>query len=283
MREDAEDIMRDLLQENGRLEFELTEARRETEAIERQQLQETTELEEAKDETQTMRESLCNAQETIAELELNRSHLEIHSENQERGSFAGRAGGRENVIRKIEMETRGDGASWRSVREAQANQTAAFVATGEAQSQKPASTTCSASSDPRQLIHTKHMCRLDHVNSRNSQVERESPELVVSEASRVCTYICVIWLSVSDHRSHTDLDLDLDLDLDWIWRQCEPGVSLFLFTEASLMRTRGNPLRLCSERYQKIQRLWRQHALAEVIAHAQEANQTLATIDWQHL
>ncbi|XP_033841359.1 E3 ubiquitin-protein ligase UBR2 isoform X2 [Periophthalmus magnuspinnatus] len=46
---------------------------------------------------------------------------------------------------------------------------------------------------------------------------------------------------------------------------------------------RGNPLKLCMERYQKIQRLWRQHALAEVIAHAQEANQTLATIDWQHL
>uniref|UniRef100_A0AAV2L6C4 E3 ubiquitin-protein ligase n=1 Tax=Knipowitschia caucasica TaxID=637954 RepID=A0AAV2L6C4_KNICA len=46
---------------------------------------------------------------------------------------------------------------------------------------------------------------------------------------------------------------------------------------------RGNPLRLCSGRYLKIQRLWRQHALAEVIAHAQEANQTLAAIDWQHL
>lgn len=46
---------------------------------------------------------------------------------------------------------------------------------------------------------------------------------------------------------------------------------------------RGNPLRLCTERYLKIQRLWRQHALAEVIGHAQEANQTLAAIDWQHL
>ncbi|KAK7881552.1 hypothetical protein WMY93_029961 [Mugilogobius chulae] len=105
MREDAEDIMRDILQENGRLEFELTEARRETEAIERQQLQETTELEEAKDETQTMRESLCNAQETIAELELNRSHLEIHSENQEqREALQALLEDRENVIRKIEME-----------------------------------------------------------------------------------------------------------------------------------------------------------------------------------
>ncbi|XP_028324302.1 E3 ubiquitin-protein ligase UBR2 [Gouania willdenowi] len=46
---------------------------------------------------------------------------------------------------------------------------------------------------------------------------------------------------------------------------------------------RGNPLHLCSERYSKIQRLWRQHGVAEVIGHAQEANQTLVAIDWQHL
>uniref|UniRef100_A0A7N6BF47 E3 ubiquitin-protein ligase n=1 Tax=Anabas testudineus TaxID=64144 RepID=A0A7N6BF47_ANATE len=46
---------------------------------------------------------------------------------------------------------------------------------------------------------------------------------------------------------------------------------------------RGNPLHLCSERYRKIERLWRQHAIAEVIGHAQEANQTLVAIDWQHL
>lgn len=46
---------------------------------------------------------------------------------------------------------------------------------------------------------------------------------------------------------------------------------------------RGNPLHLCSERYQKIERLWHQHGIAEVIGHAQEANQTLVTIDWQHL
>lgn len=46
---------------------------------------------------------------------------------------------------------------------------------------------------------------------------------------------------------------------------------------------RGNPLHLCSERYQKIQRLWRHHGIAEVIGHAQEANQTLVAIDWQHL
>uniref|UniRef100_A0A8D3DRL7 E3 ubiquitin-protein ligase n=1 Tax=Scophthalmus maximus TaxID=52904 RepID=A0A8D3DRL7_SCOMX len=46
---------------------------------------------------------------------------------------------------------------------------------------------------------------------------------------------------------------------------------------------RGNPLHLCQERYRKIERLWRQHGIAEVIGHAQEANQTLVAIDWQHL
>ncbi|XP_034041636.1 E3 ubiquitin-protein ligase UBR2 isoform X3 [Thalassophryne amazonica] len=46
---------------------------------------------------------------------------------------------------------------------------------------------------------------------------------------------------------------------------------------------RGNPLHLCLERYRKIQRLWHQHGVAEVIGHAQEANQTLVAIDWQHL
>ncbi|XP_069579847.1 E3 ubiquitin-protein ligase UBR2 isoform X3 [Brachyistius frenatus] len=46
---------------------------------------------------------------------------------------------------------------------------------------------------------------------------------------------------------------------------------------------RGNPLHLCLERYRKIERLWRQHGVAEVIGHAQEANQTLVAIDWQHL
>uniref|UniRef100_A0A3P8TD93 E3 ubiquitin-protein ligase n=1 Tax=Amphiprion percula TaxID=161767 RepID=A0A3P8TD93_AMPPE len=42
---------------------------------------------------------------------------------------------------------------------------------------------------------------------------------------------------------------------------------------------RGNPLHLCL----KIERLWQQHGVAEVIGHAQEANQTLVAIDWQHL
>ncbi|XP_030603407.1 E3 ubiquitin-protein ligase UBR2 isoform X2 [Archocentrus centrarchus] len=46
---------------------------------------------------------------------------------------------------------------------------------------------------------------------------------------------------------------------------------------------RGNPLHLCAERYRKIERLWRQHGITEIIGHAQEANQTLVTINWQHL
>ncbi|XP_017289937.1 E3 ubiquitin-protein ligase UBR2 isoform X2 [Kryptolebias marmoratus] len=46
---------------------------------------------------------------------------------------------------------------------------------------------------------------------------------------------------------------------------------------------RGNPLHLCLERYRKIEHMWKQHGIAEVIGHAQEANQTLVAIDWQHL
>ncbi|XP_056148374.1 E3 ubiquitin-protein ligase UBR2 [Lampris incognitus] len=46
---------------------------------------------------------------------------------------------------------------------------------------------------------------------------------------------------------------------------------------------RGNPLHLCRERYGKIQRLWRQHSITEEIGHAQEANQSLVGIEWQHL
>lgn len=59
---------------------------------------------------------------------------------------------------------------------------------------------------------------------------------------------------------------------------------LCLFTFLSVCPPRrGNPLHLCLERYRKIERLWQQHAIAEVIGHAQEANQTLVAIDWQHL
>ncbi|KAG7260794.1 hypothetical protein CRUP_006366 [Coryphaenoides rupestris] len=56
---------------------------------------------------------------------------------------------------------------------------------------------------------------------------------------------------------------------------CGAGLGLFL--------RRGNPLRLCPERYRKIQKLWHQHSVTEEIGHAQEANQSLVGIDWQHL
>ncbi|XP_043917807.1 E3 ubiquitin-protein ligase UBR2 isoform X2 [Protopterus annectens] len=46
---------------------------------------------------------------------------------------------------------------------------------------------------------------------------------------------------------------------------------------------RGNPLHLCRERYKKLEKLWQQHSITEEIGHAQEANQTLAGIDWQQL
>ncbi|XP_063299948.1 E3 ubiquitin-protein ligase UBR2 isoform X2 [Pelobates fuscus] len=46
---------------------------------------------------------------------------------------------------------------------------------------------------------------------------------------------------------------------------------------------RGNPLHLCKERFKKIQKLWQQHSVTEEIGHAQEANQSLAGIEWQHL
>ncbi|XP_071074559.1 E3 ubiquitin-protein ligase UBR2 isoform X8 [Dasypus novemcinctus] len=46
---------------------------------------------------------------------------------------------------------------------------------------------------------------------------------------------------------------------------------------------RGNPLHLCKERFKKIQKLWQQHSITEEIGHAQEANQALVGIDWQHL
>lgn len=55
---------------------------------------------------------------------------------------------------------------------------------------------------------------------------------------------------------------------------------MFLFVPFS---RRGNPLHLCRERFKKIQKLWQQHSITEEIGHAQEANQTLVGIDWQHL
>uniref|UniRef100_A0A8C4PXU3 E3 ubiquitin-protein ligase n=1 Tax=Eptatretus burgeri TaxID=7764 RepID=A0A8C4PXU3_EPTBU len=55
------------------------------------------------------------------------------------------------------------------------------------------------------------------------------------------------------------------------------------YGETDQLLRRGNPLRLCLERYHKLQRLWHLHAIPEEIAHAQEANQSFTTNDWQHL
>uniref|UniRef100_UPI00358E1268 E3 ubiquitin-protein ligase UBR2 n=1 Tax=Myxine glutinosa TaxID=7769 RepID=UPI00358E1268 len=55
------------------------------------------------------------------------------------------------------------------------------------------------------------------------------------------------------------------------------------YGETDQLLRRGNPLLLCLERYHKLQRLWHLHAIPEEIAHAQEANQSFTTNDWQHL
>lgn len=46
---------------------------------------------------------------------------------------------------------------------------------------------------------------------------------------------------------------------------------------------RGNPLRLCEERYKKLQTLWLSHSIHEEIARAMESNSTIVTNQWQHL
>ncbi|XP_074663047.1 E3 ubiquitin-protein ligase UBR2-like [Tubulanus polymorphus] len=46
---------------------------------------------------------------------------------------------------------------------------------------------------------------------------------------------------------------------------------------------RGNPLRLCKERYKKLHKLWLSHGIPEEIAHHLESNTNLTTIDWLHL
>lgn len=43
---------------------------------------------------------------------------------------------------------------------------------------------------------------------------------------------------------------------------------------------RGNPLYLCPERYNKLQKLWLNHGIAEEVAHSLESNRNLLTIDW---
>ncbi|XP_015779169.1 PREDICTED: LOW QUALITY PROTEIN: E3 ubiquitin-protein ligase UBR2-like [Acropora digitifera] len=46
---------------------------------------------------------------------------------------------------------------------------------------------------------------------------------------------------------------------------------------------RGNPLYLCHERYQKLEKLWLNHAVAEEVARCLESNRNLLSIDWTNL
>lgn len=46
---------------------------------------------------------------------------------------------------------------------------------------------------------------------------------------------------------------------------------------------RGNPLRLCLERYKKLQLLWLGHGIHEEIARALESNTSIVPTQWQHL
>lgn len=67
------------------------------------------------------------------------------------------------------------------------------------------------------------------------------------------------------------------------WSVCVWLQWFIISDKLSLFFRRGNPLHLCRERFKKIQKLWQQHSITEEIGHAQEANQTLVGIDWQHL
>ncbi|XP_060594831.1 E3 ubiquitin-protein ligase UBR2-like isoform X1 [Ruditapes philippinarum] len=60
-----------------------------------------------------------------------------------------------------------------------------------------------------------------------------------------------------------------------------PYIDAYGETDQGLRR--GNPLHLCRESYDHLQKLWMSHAIPETIAHNLESNATLLTIDWQHL
>ncbi|XP_053394416.1 E3 ubiquitin-protein ligase UBR2-like isoform X2 [Mercenaria mercenaria] len=60
-----------------------------------------------------------------------------------------------------------------------------------------------------------------------------------------------------------------------------PYIDAYGETDQGLRR--GNPLHLCKESYDHLQKLWMSHAIPETIAHNLESNATLLTIDWQHL
>ncbi|CAH1791627.1 unnamed protein product [Owenia fusiformis] len=46
---------------------------------------------------------------------------------------------------------------------------------------------------------------------------------------------------------------------------------------------RGNPLRLCPDRFKKLHKLWLSHGIPEEISRNLETNSQLLSIDWQHL
>jgi hypothetical protein len=43
---------------------------------------------------------------------------------------------------------------------------------------------------------------------------------------------------------------------------------------------RGNPLYLCDERYQRLQKVWKQHGIAGEIVRHLETNRHLMQVDW---
>ncbi|XP_046748290.1 E3 ubiquitin-protein ligase UBR2 [Diprion similis] len=62
---------------------------------------------------------------------------------------------------------------------------------------------------------------------------------------------------------------------------CPPYLDEYGETDQGLRR--GNPLRLCRDRYKQLNRLWLEHGLHETIARAVQSSSTLITMQWQHL
>uniref|UniRef100_A0A182PI15 E3 ubiquitin-protein ligase n=1 Tax=Anopheles epiroticus TaxID=199890 RepID=A0A182PI15_9DIPT len=62
-----------------------------------------------------------------------------------------------------------------------------------------------------------------------------------------------------------------------------PAPYLDQYGETDQGLRRGNPLRLCKERYDKLYKLWLNHALHEEITRRNEAQQTIFATQWQNL
>ena len=60
-------------------------------------------------------------------------------------------------------------------------------------------------------------------------------------------------------------------------------ISLQLSCHCCFVVRRGNPLYLCRDRYQKLEKLWLTHSVAEEVAHCLESNRNLLSIDWTNL